>query len=166
MIPKIIIRLRIRIRFQMDFFRFSISWSRVLPTGDITNVNEKGIEYYNKIIDKLLEYNIEPMVTIFHYDFPQELQKFGSFTNAIIIDYFTEYANLLFERFGDRVKYWITFNQPRNLCIFGFGSAMTAPGINFHGIGEYLCRFVRTLRLWFMFLSVTQNMMIFFSSKF
>lgn len=126
----------------MDFFRFSISWSRVLPTGDITNVNEKGIEYYNKIIDKLLENKIEPFVTIFHYDFPQGLQAFASFTNEVVVDYFKDYANLLFERFGDRVKNWITFNQPRNLCLFGFGTKLAAPGIGLNGIGEYLCRFV------------------------
>lgn len=95
------------------------------------------------IFYSLLKRNIEPMVTIFHYDFPEELEIFGSFTNEIIIDYFTEYANLLFERFGDRVKYWVTFNQPRNLCVFGFGTSLAAPGLNFHGIGEYLCRFVQ-----------------------
>lgn len=112
-----------------------------MPTGDIANVNEKGIEYYNKIIDKLLENKIEPFVTIFHYDFPQALQKFGSFTNGVVVDYFKDYANLLFERFGDRVKYWITFNQPRNLCLFGFGTTLAAPGVGLNGIGEYLCSY-------------------------
>lgn len=101
----------------MDHYRFSISWSRVLPTGNISDVNEKGIEYYNKIIDKLLELNIQPMVTMYHYDLPQYLQTFGGLTNSIVmVDYFQAYANLLFERFGDRVKYWITFNEPAAFC--------------------------------------------------
>lgn len=95
----------------MDFYRFSISWPRILPTGDITNINEKGIDYYNRIIDNLLKQNVQPMITMCHADLPQQLQLFGGFTNSIIIGYFTVYAWLLFERFGDRVKYWIPFND-------------------------------------------------------
>lgn len=123
----------------MDFYRFSISWPRVLPNGDITNVNEKGIEYYNKLIDKLLESNIEPMITMFHWDLPQKLEIFGGFTNPIIIDYFEAYAKLLFERFGDRVKLWITFNEPNVFCSRGYGDDRHAPAMNFTGIGDYLC---------------------------
>lgn len=123
----------------MDFYRFSISWSRVLPTGDITHVNEKGIDYYNRLIDKLIEYNIEPMVTMYHFDLPKKLQLLGGFANAIIVEYFEEYANLLFSRFGDRVKHWITINEPAEFCFQGYGSDNHAPGIDFHGIGEYLC---------------------------
>lgn len=100
----------------MDFYRFSIAWSRILPTGDISNVNEKGIEYYNKIIDKTLEHNIQSMVTMYHFDLPQKLQTIGGFSNSMIIDFFEAYARLLFERFGDRVKYWITFNEPATFC--------------------------------------------------
>lgn len=125
--------------FQMNFYRFSISWSRVLPTGDTSIINEKGIEYYNKVIDRLLELNIEPMITMYHYDLPLKLQTFGGFSNEIIIKYFEAYANLLFERFGDRVKYWITFNQPRNFCLTGYGSSLRPPAMNYKGIGEYLC---------------------------
>lgn len=123
----------------MDFYRFSIAWSRVLPTGDISNVNENGIEYYNKLIDKLLEMNIEPMVTMYHFDLPQELQKMGGFTNAAIVDYFEAYANLLYERFGDRVKYWITFNEPIVFCWMGHGVGFHPPALNLSGVGEYLC---------------------------
>ena len=123
----------------MDFYRFSIAWSRVLPTGDITQVNEKGIEYYNKLIDKLVENGIEPMVTMQHFDLPQKLQQLGGFTSSIIIKYFEEYANLLYKRFGDRVKYWITVNEPAHFCVFGYGNDFYAPGIDAHGIGEYEC---------------------------
>lgn len=90
----------------MKFYRFSIGWSRVLPNGDVSNINEVGIEYYNKLIDKLLENGIEPMVTMYHYDLPHDLQKFGGLTNSIFISYFEAYANLLFSRFGDRVMHY------------------------------------------------------------
>lgn len=123
----------------MDYYRFSIAWSRVLPNGDTSSVNEKGIAYYDKMIDELLANGIEPMVTMYHYDLPQALQLFGGLTNPIIISYFEAYANLLFERFGDRVKYWITFNEPGDFCPAGYGDSVHAPGIDAHGVGEYLC---------------------------
>lgn len=122
----------------MDYYRFSIAWSRVLPAGDVTNVNEKGIEYYNNVIDKLLENNIQPMVTMYHGDLPQRIQLLGGFTNSIIVDYFTDYATLLFERFGDRVKYWVTFNEIDIVC-HGYAIDTEAPATNLHGIGDYLC---------------------------
>lgn len=125
----------------MDFYRFSIAWSRVLPDGDISNVNEKGIEYYNKIIDKLLELKIEPMVTMYHYDLPQKLQDFGGLTNSIFVSYFEAYANLLFERFGDRVKYWITFNEPSDFCLDGYSTGHHAPGMILSGTSFYSVTF-------------------------
>lgn len=123
----------------MDFYRFSISWSRVLPNGDAANINEAGIKYYNKVIDKVLENNLVPMVTMYHYDLPQELQKLGGWANSVIVKYFEAYANVLFERFGDRVKYWITMNEPLAFCVSGYGDDVQAPAINAHGVGEYLC---------------------------
>lgn len=123
----------------MNFYRFSISWPRVLPTGNVARVNEKGIEYYNKIIDKLIENNLEPMITIYHFDLPTNLQTFGGFSNSSIVDYFAAYAELLYNRFGDRVKHWITFNEPLEFCIRGYGKDEHAPGVNAHGTGEYIC---------------------------
>lgn len=118
----------------MDFYRFSISWSRVLPNGDISKVNENGIEYYNNIINELLNLNIEPMITMYHWDLPLNFKSFGGFTNPAIIVHFKEYANLLFERFGDRVKYWITFNEPFMFCM-----DVGAANMNYSGVDEYLC---------------------------
>lgn len=123
----------------MDFYRFSIAWSRVLPTGDRTNVNENGINYYNKLIDTLLERNVQPMIAMYHFDLPSALQSFGGFSNVLIVDYFQDYADLLFDRFGDRVKYWVTFNEPAEFCVRGYGHDHHPPAINAHGIGEYLC---------------------------
>lgn len=121
-------------------YRFSISWSRILPQGDATQINELGVQYYNKLINHLLDLNITPFVTLFHWDTPLALQqKFGGFTNRLIVDYFEDYARVLFQRFGDRVKNWITFNEPNEFCGSGYGSAQSAPAVNFKGYGDYLC---------------------------
>lgn len=110
-----------------------------MPTGDTTKLNEKGIEYYNNLINKLIENKLEPMVTMFHFDLPNSLQSFGGFTNSVIVKYFEQYAYLLYNRFGDRVKNWITINEPAEFCVQSYGSGNHAPGINAHGVGEYMC---------------------------
>ena len=91
-------------------YRFSISWSRVLPEGK-GEINEKGLEFYNQLIDELVKYHIEPVVTIYHFDLPLALYNQGGWNNRATIDAFVEYSKLLFERFGDRVKYWLTINE-------------------------------------------------------
>lgn len=88
----------------MNFYRFSISWSRVLPTGDISSINELGLQYYDDLINELIRNKIEPMVTMYHWDLPQRLQQLGGMPNPIIVDYFEQYAKLLFERYADRVS--------------------------------------------------------------
>ena len=90
-----------------------------MPNADVSSKNQKGIDYYNMIINKLLENNIQPMVTMYHYDMPEELNNIGGLTNQLFILYFQFYAETLFENFGDRVKYWITFNEPSDYCVPG-----------------------------------------------
>lgn len=123
----------------MNFYRFSISWPRVLANGEITTVNEDGIAYYSKLIDRLLEENIQPMITLYHWDLPQYLQQLGGWTNEIIIEHFEAYANLMFQRLGDRVKHWITINEPAVFCLEGYGEGDVAPLVQARGVGEYLC---------------------------
>ena len=91
-------------------YRFSISWSRVLPEGK-GEINEKGIEFYNQLINELIKCHIEPIVTIYHFDLPLALYNRGGWNNRETIDAFVEYSKILFERFGDRVKYWLTINE-------------------------------------------------------
>ncbi|CAG4954208.1 unnamed protein product [Colias eurytheme] len=123
----------------LDFYRFSLSWSRILPTGFPDVINEAGVQYYNNLINELLKYNIIPMVTIYHFDLPQTLQKLGGWSNPHIVDWFGDFSQIVFKLFGDRVKYWVTINEPYYICYEGYGADSMAPQVNVTGIAEYLC---------------------------
>ncbi|PRQ35255.1 putative beta-glucosidase [Rosa chinensis] len=114
----------------LDVYRFSISWSRVLPKGKISGgVNKEGIEYYNNLINELLANGIKPFVTLFHWDLPQTLQdEHGGFLSPHVVKHFEAYAELCYKEFGDRVKHWITFNEPIALAVAGYGLGALAPG--------------------------------------
>ncbi|GLT98197.1 hypothetical protein SLE2022_157130 [Rubroshorea leprosula] len=114
----------------LDFFRFSISWSRILPLGKISGgINQKGINFYNHLIDLLLSNGIQPFVTLFHWDPPQALEdEYGGFLSPKIVDDFRDYANLCFQEFGDRVKQWATLNEPNMFAKEGYALGDAAPG--------------------------------------
>lgn len=123
----------------MDFYRFSISWARVMPRGDTSVLNEPGLQYYDNLINELLANDIEPVVTMYHWDLPQQLQEIGGMLNPEIVWYFEQYADVLFARYGDRVKTWITFNEPQVFCGDGYAQASKAPLIYAPGVGNYIC---------------------------
>ncbi|KAF4302558.1 Glycoside hydrolase family 1 [Botryosphaeria dothidea] len=112
-------------------YRFSLSWSRIIPLGGRNDpVNEKGLQYYVKLADDLIAAGITPMVTLYHWDLPDELDKrYGGLLNKeeFVADY-TNYARVVFKAFGSRVKYWITFNEPWCSSILGYSTGLFAPG--------------------------------------
>uniref|UniRef100_A0A2A4JPU6 Cytosolic beta-glucosidase n=1 Tax=Heliothis virescens TaxID=7102 RepID=A0A2A4JPU6_HELVI len=123
----------------LDAYRFSISWPRILPSGMANEVNPAGIEFYNNYINEMLKYNITPMITLYHWDLPQKLQELGGFANPLFTEWFEDYARVVFENFGDRVKMFITFNEPREICYQGYGGTLKAPILNSTAVGTYLC---------------------------
>ncbi|SFU75317.1 6-phospho-beta-glucosidase [Clostridium sp. DSM 8431] len=109
-------------------YRFSISWPRIYPEGR-GQVNEKGLQFYDNVIDECLKYGIEPMVTIYHWDLPQALQdEYGGWESRRIIDDYEKYAKTLFKRYGNRVKYWITLNEQNVYTQHGWIMATHPPG--------------------------------------
>ncbi|MBQ1288462.1 MAG: glycoside hydrolase family 1 protein, partial [Erysipelotrichaceae bacterium] len=100
-------------------YRFGISWSRIIPAAD-RKVNPKGIEFYNNLINELKAAGIEPIVTIYHYDMPCWVdEKYGGWHDRAIIDEFDYYCRVLFENFGDRVKYWLSINEQNMQIVYG-----------------------------------------------
>ncbi|WP_070000626.1 GH1 family beta-glucosidase [Cellulosilyticum sp. I15G10I2] len=109
-------------------YRFSIAWARVLPQGK-GDINQKGVDFYNRLIDGLIENGIEPIITLYHWDLPQALQDaYGGWANLQVVDDFVEYASLMFKLFGDRVKKWITHNEPWVVAYAGHYVGRHAPG--------------------------------------
>lgn len=102
---------------KLTVYRFSISWPRVLPEGHTGVKNAPGIQYYHNLIDLLIENNIQPMVTMYHFDYPYEIMKqYGTWSNRSIVEPFVEYANFLFSEYGEKVKLWTTINEPNYYC--------------------------------------------------
>jgi beta-glucosidase len=109
-------------------YRFSISWPRVMPSGT-GRVNQKGLDFYSKLIDQLLASNIEPYVTLFHWDYPYELFCRGGWLNNDCSDWFADYARLIVTNFSDRVKHWMTLNEPNGFVWAGHQLGIHAPGL-------------------------------------
>ncbi len=98
-------------------FRFSIAWSRIFPKGDEEEPNEAGLAFYDRVLDELEKYNMTPLVTISHYETPLHLAKeYNGWANRKLIGFYERYARTLFERYGDRVKYWLTFNEINSIA--------------------------------------------------
>lgn len=102
-------------------FRTSIAWTRIFPNGDEDEPNEEGLKYYDKLFDECLKYGIEPVVTISHYEMPYTLvEKYGAWRNRKLVDFYVNYCEVIFTRYKDKVKYWMTFNEINVIALHPF----------------------------------------------
>jgi beta-glucosidase len=108
-------------------YRFSVAWSRILPNG-IGTVEPRGLAFYDRLVDTILQADITPMLTMFHWDLPQALEDKGGWANRAVLDGWTQYAQVLSEKLGDRVKIWATHNEPWCASILGYVIGEHAPG--------------------------------------
>lgn len=111
----------------VDTYRFSVSWPRVQPGGR-GPANARGLAFYDRLVDRLLDKGIDPWVTLYHWDLPQELEDAGGWPHRDTAYRFADYASLVFDRLGDRVTSWTTLNEPWCVAMYGYADGMHAPG--------------------------------------
>ena len=119
---------RLMAEMGLKAYRFSIAWTRILPHGTGA-VNPQGLAFYDRLINELMKHDIVPVVTLYHWDLPQDLQDLGGWQNRDLINIFANYAKICFEHFGDRVQHWITFNEAINFTMLGYRDGLHPPGV-------------------------------------
>ncbi|XP_052005425.1 beta-klotho [Xyrauchen texanus] len=124
----------------VKFYAFSLSWPRLFPDGNATaKPNEAGVQHYRRLIGKLKELHMEPVVTLFHWDLPQVLQeRFGGWLNQNMVGIFADYATFCFKTFGGEVRYWLTMHNPFLLAVQGYGKGVHAPGVTGNRAGHFI----------------------------
>lgn len=120
-------------------YRFSVSWPRILPTGFPNKISADGLQYYHNLIDELVANGIEPLITLYHWDHPQILEEAGGWLNSEMVNWFGDYARVVFQEFGHKVKKFIPINEPTSICVSGYATGVSAPGKRLPGFGEYIC---------------------------
>lgn len=115
-------------RLGLSAYRFSIAWPRILPQGH-GDVNPRGLDFYERLVDTLLSKGIQPFATLYHWDLPQALEDKGGWRNRETAYAFAEYAEIVARRLGDRVAGWITLNEPWCSAYLGYGNGVHAPGV-------------------------------------
>ena len=121
----------------VNSYRFSVSWPRVLPEGK-GKINQKGLDYYKNLVDALLEQGIEPNITLYHWDLPYELHRLGGWLNRDCTDWFADYAELIVKNLGDRVRKFVTVNEPIATYV-GYALKSFAPGFGLESYGKQAC---------------------------
>jgi len=109
-------------------YRLSTAWPRILPEGR-GGTNPSGLEFYDRLVDAVMEGGIEPWICLYHWDLPQALEDRGGWQNRDVANWFADYAAPTVRRLGDRVKHWATFNEPNAATVLGYGEGVHAPGI-------------------------------------
>jgi beta-glucosidase len=122
----------------VNAYRFSIAWPRILPQGRGA-LNEKGLDFYSRLVDGMLERGLQPWATLYHWDLPQALQEQGGWANRATVDAFLEYTEVVTRRLGDRVKHWITHNEPFCTAFLGNHEGNHAPGLTDHKTALLVC---------------------------
>ena len=112
-------------------YRLSVSWPRVLPSGE-QPINGAGLDFYDRLVDALLSRGVKPWVTLFHWDFPLALQQRGGWLNRASVGWFADYAEVVVRRLGDRVQHWMTLNEPQCFVGLGHSSGVHAPGLRYN----------------------------------
>ncbi|XP_052743317.1 myrosinase 1 isoform X2 [Bicyclus anynana] len=130
---------RIAANMGLQFYRFSISWPRILPTGFTDKINQAGVKYYSDLIDALLAEDIQPIVTMYHWEMPVKIQDLGGWTNPLIVNWFGDYARVIFSQYADRVKTWLTINEAIAICDLAFNKGHYAPKIKEPEFAPFLC---------------------------
>ncbi len=115
-------------RLGLNAYRFSVAWPRIFPKGS-GKVNQSGLDFYSALADELLRASIKPCLTLYHWDLPQAIQDVGGWANPDTAKWFRDYAVVMFEELGDRVKFWITLNEPFVIAFIGHALGIHAPGI-------------------------------------
>lgn len=116
------------VQHNVKAYRFSISWARIIPDGD-GEINHKGLEFYDNLVNELIANGIEPMITLYHWDLPSALQDKGGWLNRDIVKTFGRYAAVIAIHFKGRVKRYMTLNEPQCICALGYGNGVHAPGL-------------------------------------
>ncbi|KAK3931564.1 Cyanidin 3-O-glucoside 7-O-glucosyltransferase (acyl-glucose) [Frankliniella fusca] len=148
---------------KLQVYRFSVSWPRVLPKGDTSEINQAGVDYYNNLINEIISHNIQPMITMNHFDFPLvTMKKTGGWADERIVKAFTEYADFLFKTFGDRVQLWTTINEPNYYCmnfaLFDIpGVYKRQPGDDYKCVHHTILAHMETYRLYEQKYKATQK---------
>ncbi|XP_043285799.1 myrosinase 1-like isoform X2 [Venturia canescens] len=123
----------------VGYYRISLSWSRILPTGFPNKVSHDGIQYYKNLLDELKTKGIKPLVTIYHWDHPAILEEMGGWTNELMVTWFADYARVIFNELGDRVEIFATLNEPTSYCTRPSDEPQISPGTALPGISPYIC---------------------------
>ena len=119
----------------LNAYRFSLAWPRIVPAG-AGRVEQRGLDHYSRLIDVLLEREIEPVVTLYHWDLPQALEDRGGWRNRDTVERFAEFAAICYKAFGDRVRWWLTINEPWIVGLLGYLHGLHAPGYTGDVLGE------------------------------
>ncbi|XP_057655687.1 myrosinase 1-like [Diorhabda carinulata] len=133
---------RLAAELGLEVYRFSISWSRVLPTGYSNKINHRGLRYYKNLVREIRKHNMIPAATIYHFDLPQRLFDDGHhWVNASLIPHFVDYARIVIKNLPD-VGIWFTINEPKQMCYLGYNSDIFAPAIESDGLLVYQCSYI------------------------